>query len=268
MRDLSKLLDWQYMIFLLPCGISAFLLLLSSLRLGHHGGHGHAGHGHVGGHAAHAGAGHAAHGASAGHTHAAAHGAQAHGAHAQNASQSHSHAAQGGKVHADNAGKTEDSGQRPAVNVTTNFIWHLTGADRAPWMMLLEAFFLVWGVVGFWADQTFVATRNPTMPEMALPLGVAFITGIAGARIAAEVIARLMPEDETLVVSQEGLYGLTGTVAFPVTQTAGRIHVYDTYGTLHDETCRVQADHPPIGKGSRAIVVDRDSKGFLIVEEL
>lgn len=43
----ASLLQWQTLIFLLPFSISALLLLLASLRLGHHaGGHATLGHAH------------------------------------------------------------------------------------------------------------------------------------------------------------------------------------------------------------------------------
>ena len=40
------------------------------------------------------------------------------------------------------------------------------------------------------------------------------------------------------------------------------------FGTLHDETCRISPTHPPIAKGHRAMVMDRDAQGNLIVEEV
>src|SRR5438105_14417347 len=78
--DPTMLLQWHYLIFLLPGAVSALLLVLSSLRFGHRGGH-IGGHGHVGLHG-HAGM-HGAHGPAAMnggyahpgmHTHAVTHG--------------------------------------------------------------------------------------------------------------------------------------------------------------------------------------------------
>ncbi len=262
MGGVAKLLEWEYLIFLLPCGVAALLLLLSSLRLGHHGGHGHiGGHGHLGTHGpfgvhAHAGA-HGMHGAQSGATHA---GGPAHG---QN---THSHPAvraRVGKVEVVRHGPNKEN-----VTITTNFVLHILGIDRAPLLMILEAFCLVWGVTGFWANRMLLHSANPTPREMLPSLAIALGVGIIGARVAAEIIARLLPQEESLVVSRDGLFGMAGTVAFPVSATAGRIHVYDEFGTLHDEMCRVASDHPTIEKGHKALVVDMDAQGRLIVEEI
>ena len=78
----------------------------------------------------------------------------------------------------------------------------------------------------------------------------------------------MIPPEESLDVSREELYGLTGEVAFPVSETAGRIRIYDPHGSLHDETCRIATGHTPIAKGRFAMVLDRDTQGNLIVEEV
>lgn len=248
----TLLLQWQYLIYLLPLGVSALLLLLSTLRLGHRGGHGVRAHGGAVGHhgAAHAGA-HAL----GKITHAGAHGVKIGG---------HTVKAQVGRVHVTRHGANKEN-----VTLSTNLLLHITGADRAPWSMIAEAFCLVWGVCGYWANQyTVSALAEPTWKQMLPSLGIALGGGIIGARIGAEIIARVMPPDESQDVSQEGLYGLTGEVAFPVSETGGRIRIYDPHGSLHDETCRIAAGHAPIPKGRSAIVMDRDAQGNLIVEEI
>jgi membrane protein implicated in regulation of membrane protease activity len=291
MGGTPKLLEWEYLIYLLPCGLAAFLLLLSTLRLGHHGGHGHGGgHGAMGGHAhvgapAHAGmsGAHGAHSGAPAHTgHTAGHsGPAAHAGHGHGTSTHGNHDA--ATDHADGAdqrthpavrarmGKVEVVRHGPNkenLTITTNFVLHILGVNRAPLLMLIEAFFLVWGMAGFWANQSLLHNANPSLREMLPSLAIALGAGVIGARIAAEVIGRAMPPDESLVVSRNGLFGMTGTVAFPVSATAGRIHIYDEFGTLHDEMCRVASDHPPIEKGHKVLVVDMDTQGRLLVEEI
>jgi len=135
--------------------------------------------------------------------------------------------------------------------------------------MVIQAFFLVWGLAGSFAIQLMLRNvTQPTLAQMVPIMGVAAGCGIVGARAASELISRLMPQDESSVVSREGLYGLKGKVAFPVTESGGRIMVYDDYGSLHDESCRVTPGHPPIEKGRRAMVMDRDASGYLLVEEV
>ncbi|MCW3095033.1 MAG: hypothetical protein JWL77_651 [Chthonomonadaceae bacterium] len=253
MLTATMLLQWHYLIFLLPMGIAALLLLLSSLRLGHHGGHGGAGGHHVHGPALH---GHTS-------THVAPHtGTGGHTAHA--------HASTGHAVDPKGADSSARQGKdtRPNVTVTNHLILNLTGANRAPLAMILEAFLLIWGVVGLWAHQLMAHAEQPSPRQILLLVSIALVGGVVGARVAASVIGRFMPQDETQIVSRNELIGLTGTIVFAASQTWGRIHVYDTFGTLHDEMCRVAPGHLTIEKGRQAIVLDMDTKGNLLVEEM
>jgi hypothetical protein len=44
--------------------------------------------------------------------------------------------------------------------------------------------------------------------------------------------------------------------------------VYDSFGTLHDEMCRIAPGQLTIEKGRQAIVLDMDTQGRLLVEEM
>jgi hypothetical protein len=251
----AVLLHWHYLIFLVPFGLASLLLLLSSMRVGH--GHGaHVGHGHAVGHIA-------AHG-HIGSGHAVAHTAAGHGP---------AHAASHVDAHHDTAADNHDTPEQRAaakpVVPQTPVLLALLGAGRAPLPMVIEAFFMSWGMIGCIANQLLLkGVPSPELGQVLPAMGIAAGGGLVGARLAAELIARLMPGEESQIVSREGLYGLKGKVAFPVSETGGRIIVYDDFGSLHDETCRVVDGHPPIERGRRVLVMDRDSHGNLLVEEI
>ena len=244
----GTLLQWHYIIFLLPFCLAVLLLLLSSVRTGHHRGAGHARHGH---------------GGLRSHSHAAPHG---------HASGGHSHAqgGHGAKAHSPGHKTQHGSGKSQVANrhaVTPgDVVLGLLGVGRAPTSIVLQTFCMAWGFCGFWANQLLLKTPAPTLIQMLPSLAIALFGGIAGARISAEIFARIMPQEETFVVSRDELFGLTGNVAFPVTETSGRIRIYDDNGTLHDEMCRVAPGHVPIEKGCKALVIDMDPQGNLIVE--
>ena len=159
--DATKLLQWQYLIYFLPGGISA-LLLLSSLRLGHHGGH-------------HGSSAHSGHGGSTGHGSQTGH--SAHAGHTSTVSPPTSHAVgshapashPGGPRVQARLGKVEVSRHGPNkenVTVSTNLFLQITGADRAPLVMLLEAFGLVWGLCGYWANEFTIHVAHPSASQM------------------------------------------------------------------------------------------------------
>lgn len=251
----ALLLHWHYVIFLAPSIVSALLLIFSSVRLGHHT-RGHAGRSaapsarHSAGHVR----SHAGSGSGSKHARSAAHGAkpaakQAAGRHASKQSAQAPH------------GHTGRSLKEVAAA--------LTGIDRAPLPLVLQAFGLVWGVSGCLANQALLpGIAEPTAAQLAPVLAIAGASGIIGARIAAEIIARALPQEETLAISRESLYGLTGKVAYPVSETSGRVMLYDDHGSLHDETCRVTPGSTAIERGRTVMVMDRDPKGYLIVEEI
>lgn len=221
---LTTLLQWHYLIFLLPFGVAALLLALSSVRGG--GGRGGPGRHH--------------------------HGAR------QQPHRSHSGAPRAVRGRAGGSG-----------NAVATLVGALTGVGRAPLPLVLSAFFLAWGFAGYAANQSLLHDVSDPSPGRVLPsVLIALAAGLIGGRIAAEIVARLIPSEESAVVSRDALYGLTGRVTFPVTPTGGRIRVYDEHGTLHDESCRVAETDAPLAKGSAVLVIDRDARGCLIVEEL
>src|SRR5579875_3765722 len=100
-----------------------------------------------------------------------------------------------------------------------------------------------------------------------MPLSVAVLGGLLGVRLGVALRVRRIPKEESLDVSLNQLLGLTGAIAFTATETQGRIQVYDAYGTLHDERCRVARAGEVIPKGRTALISDIAPDGCLLVEE-
>lgn len=218
----QTLLSPHYLVFLLPLGVAALLLLLSVFHMSDGEGEGDGGDGD------------GADGGDAGD-------------------------ADGGEDSGDDA---DDRASAPSGGILG-----LMGVGRAPLSIVLEAFCMAWGFCGYLANQIFVRTPDPGLGALLPSFGIALAGGLVGARGASELFARVLPKEESSVVSREALFGLTGRVLFPVTEAGGRIRIYDEHGGMHEEACRVAPGHPPIAKGRRALVMDRDARGRLIVEE-
>jgi len=249
----TLLLQWHYLVFLLPLGVAILLLVLSTLRLGAHRAGGHSGH--------HAHAVGFRHAAGSGHNHG-------HGATGHRYAGGSAKAAHGRASHARHSDGKGDGDRGEGVSLM-GLLLTVIGVGRAPLPIVLQMFFLFWGVVGILANQILLPNVTNPMLSQALPsLGAAFWLGLIGARVGAEIFGNVMPQEETSVISREALFGMTGKVVFPVTETAGRVHIYDDNQTLHDEPCHIPVGHSPIAKGRPVLVADRDEKGVLIVEEL
>jgi membrane protein implicated in regulation of membrane protease activity len=143
----------------------------------------------------------------------------------------------------------------------------LFGTGKAPLLLVFELFLLAYGVIGLFANGILSHTSTELMGTVALSFTIALILGAGVARLSAAVLSKVLPDDESAAVSRLSLFGLTGTVAYPVTCTGGRIHVYDEFGTLHDEQCYIAENGSSITKGARARIVDILTDGKLIVEE-
>lgn len=230
----SIYLQWHYLVFIAPAAASALLLILSNMRLGGHRSHHHGGHG-----ARHTGA---------------AHGPK--------------HAPKPAAHQASGARRNGTAPDAATPHGATEAFLAITGFNRLSPLLLAQMFFLCGGLAGFWANRLLLPDSvAPTLLQWLPCFGIAVGVGTIGARLSAELIARLMPRDASSVLLRDGLIGLTGKVVFPISATSGRIHVYDEFGTLHDETCRLAPGQPPIDRGSFAFITDRDARGQFLVEE-
>jgi membrane protein implicated in regulation of membrane protease activity len=128
---------------------------------------------------------------------------------------------------------------------------------------------LGWGLCGYWAVRLLQPALH--VPAFFAPpaVGVAALGALGAAALTAQVWARLLPPEESFVTGTVELCGLTGEVTYPVDAARGRVHVYDTHGTLHDVSAIVAPGHPPVARGCRVLVTDYDAaRGCVVVEEV
>lgn len=247
-------LQWYNLIFIIPAAVSILVLLLSGL--GGHGGHGHSAAGHAHGvgdlHAGHA---HSIGNLHGGHAHAAggSHGAHGHAAGHETGAAGHAHGQHGAAAH--------HEGISPAARALSFF-----AVGRAPVTIVLGSMMLGWGMCGY-------ITVGLLQPALRLPaafvppaLGFAVGGGLVFAKVFGEIAAHLIPQEESSAVSLEDLVGLFGTVVYPVSESEGRIHVFDAFRTLHVEPARVITGAATVGKGAGVRVTGISPDGdYLLV---
>jgi membrane protein implicated in regulation of membrane protease activity len=143
------------------------------------------------------------------------------------------------------------------------------GMGRAPVPIVLGSLLIGWGLFGLAATDTLKPILR--LPALFVPpsLAIAAAGALVTAKLFAELSARLLPRDETYALSREGLLGLTGRVVYPVTETTGRVHLYDQYHTLHVMSARVAPGAPSIDKGSEVIIASSGpANRYVMVEPL
>ncbi|HET6384158.1 MAG TPA: hypothetical protein VFJ58_12265 [Armatimonadota bacterium] len=279
-------LEWYYVIYWLPFGLATGILLVSSLG-GRHGSHSHDGHnagaGHTLSHAGHSlkiGGGHApaAHSAPRGmpvRSAPAGHGAATHGAAAHSAASPS--AARSGPVtpgpHGVQAGVriyNAQTGREFEAHLHVGYgILGFFGFGRAPLTILIGSLMIGWGLAGIIATQAFQADFKAPDRFILPALAVAIVGAILFTKLLGELFARFMVEDETYAIHREDLVGLTGTVVYPVSETGGRIHVFDQFHTLHVEPARIRSGSAGAEKGAEVLVIGLDpEKKYLLVDAM
>jgi hypothetical protein len=243
-------LHWYYLIYLLPAATAVLVLLMTGLG-GAHGQHSHGAHGGLYLHA-HGGHGHT-------HAHALGHG------HAPTAAHGHAHQAAGGHSHASHDAQHGGRNEPSAARQLLGFF----GVGRAPITIVVGSLMLGWGFCGVVALELL----RPILGSPALFVGPSALAAGAGgllcAKVFGELAARVMPQDESYAITREGMLGLTGKVVYTVTETGGRVHIFDQFRTLHVLSARVAAGAEPVEKGTEVIVAAMDAEGrFVVVEPL
>jgi hypothetical protein len=244
----AEWLQWYYLIYGLPAAVAVLVLMMSGFG-GHHGGHAHAGHGPL-------------------HMHV--HAAGAHGSHGGHGSPHHGHVAAGGHAtRGAHAGSPAQGHDRPVPGIGQQLLGFF-GVGRAPLTIVIGSLLIGWGLFGLASIDLLRQTLHwPVVLAFPPSLAAAAAGALLSAKLFGELAAKLMPRDESCAISREGLLGLTGKVVYPVTESGGRVHVFDSFRTLHVEPARVSAGQPGIEKGTEVIVASMDpDQGFLIVEPL
>lgn len=235
-----ELSEWYYLMYLGPGGIALLLLLLSAVSGGgrHHRANVSHGHSH-GGVKMHHGGPKAHHGGPKAHHAGPKHAAPKHGARTN----------------------------APSHNaVQQTLAWF--GIGRMPGLFVWGSALLGWGLFGYWGTRISEAALHAPALFVLPALATAIFGAAATAKLTAEAGARLLPQENSTATDTVELCGLTGTVAFPVDETRGRVHVYDTYGTLHDVQAVAAPGQPPIARGQKVFVTDFDAARKLLIVEL
>jgi len=104
------------------------------------------------------------------------------------------------------------------------------GVGKAPMVLVLQVFLLLWGLTGLILHQL----ANVIGPGALLwSLPITLLVSVLGTRSFALVFARCFKPYETASVRRDQIVGRTGHVVFPVTEEEGTVHVRDQHGTLH-----------------------------------
>jgi membrane protein implicated in regulation of membrane protease activity len=128
-------------------------------------------------------------------------------------------------------------------------------AGGVPVLVLAVVFFSVFAAIGFALQSVASSILTPLPLFMAVPASVALALPVT--RWSSRSLARIIPRDESSVVSQSDLVGLLGTVTLgPLDQGhPGNVRVRDSHGNIHLLRAMAAPGHV-IETGALVVIVD------------
>jgi hypothetical protein len=234
-----QLLDWQYLIFLLPIGFGTMYLLL--MAVGMFGGEDGSD-------------------ISAGHDISVDHGEV--GVDHGSIETGHGDIAHGDMAHGDLGhaeGGSADAGHdlHPSIlDVLLGFL----GFGKVPMSILIMSYCFVWGGVGL------AVLRLLSERSVGRAAGTAAAASVLVTRYLAIAIAKLVPSMESYHVPLSDLEGLSGEVLYAVTQDSGTVRVRDQRRNLRDVPCRVAPGEKNISAGNKVVLFcfDKKTRTFIV----
>jgi hypothetical protein len=138
-------------------------------------------------------------------------------------------------------------------------------AGRVPVMVLLLLFLGGFAAAGFLV-QSISGTLATPLPAL-VAAGVALVVALPVTRQGSQMVARLVPQDETYVVADADLVGRLAEVTLgPLDEgKPGRVKVLDAHGNWHFLPARAAPGRGPFATGTSVLLVDRDATSFLVI---
>lgn len=167
--------------------------------------------------------------------------------------------------HADGSPEGAHDGLHVAEQSWFSTAWDFINKGRVPLLVLLMILFGVFGATG----HVIQGIAHSTIGH--LPVGLAcLLAGIATVPLTRKItrlVGRLVPRDETYVVSNDDLIGSVVTVTLgPVTDSEiGRVKLLDRHGNAHFPWVRASTAGVRIEEGSRALIVSHDNNEFRVI---
>ncbi|MEO7156707.1 MAG: OB-fold-containig protein [Vicinamibacterales bacterium] len=143
------------------------------------------------------------------------------------------------------------------------FLW--INAGRIPLLILIMLVLGVFSIEGFLL-QGIAHALGTTVPVSIAALA-AFAGSIPMIRVTSRGLARIIPRDETYVVSDTDVVGKVAEVSVgPLDQgLPGRVRLKDVFGNWHTVAARASTDSEALPVGASVLLVDRDAKGFIAI---
>lgn len=136
---------------------------------------------------------------------------------------------------------------------------------RVPFLILLIVALAAFALIGFVIQSVAGAILAP-LPAVVAALAAFGIT-IPVLRGSSRVIAKVIPKDESYVITADDLIGSTAEVTLGPLDGGlpGQVRAVDRHGNAHFLRARAAPDAPAMRQGERVLLVDRNDAVFIAV---
>lgn len=136
---------------------------------------------------------------------------------------------------------------------------------RVPFLILLILALAGFAVAGFAIQAVAGAILSP-LPALLAGMGALFLT-VPFLRVSSRGLSRIIPKDESYVISADDLVGSTAEVTLGPLDSGlpGQVRALDRHGNAHFLRARAAADAPAMKQGERVLLVDRAEGVFTAV---
>jgi len=132
------------------------------------------------------------------------------------------------------------------------------GVGKVPITIILIVLLLVWGAAGFIANSVLRSLAGWEAARVSIP--IALLASLFVSRVVVLFMGRFVPLNETYAKRRGELVGCIGEAIYGINQTFGMAMVRDDRGDLHQVSCRVASEVPPVAKGAKVKLVAYGAK--------
>lgn len=138
---------------------------------------------------------------------------------------------------------------------------------RVPLLVLLIIFLTAFGLIGFMLQGTVFRLTGMLLPAALSTIPAVLLT-LPIVRVIGKKLSKVMPQDESMAVSQKSFIGRVARVSKGVARRglAAEARLQDQHGHFHYVLVEPDLEHVTFAAGSHVLLVRREGISFRVIE--
>jgi hypothetical protein len=132
------------------------------------------------------------------------------------------------------------------------------GIGKIPVSLALMTLLFCWGLIGFALNTLLYKGLGDSAFIGLISAPITLLLALALTGLVAKIIAKILPNDESLRENRSDLVGKIAEAMFDINATFGMARVRGAAGDFFQVPCRTALGKPPILKGAKIVLFDYD----------